>query len=195
MADVEKKSCGKSRSLLRIFVSIDMPDSVKKQVENISNRLKKLDLFSGTYVNPDSAHITLQFIGFIEPVVLAAIKKLLGEIKFDSISAKLGKVGSFSDEEQIKVIWLEVLSEKIGELANTIDKKLSMGSITLNKPFKAHITIARAKECKDTEMLKNEISKIEVEPIEFKIDNFVLKQSSLTSEGPIYVDIEKYRSN
>lgn len=191
MATASKNDKG-GRNLIRIFVAIDMPTKVKDEIRKIQGELKEKKLFEGRFINPDDAHLTIQFIGYIEPIALPPIKKLLDPIKFDPISAKLGKMGTFGSNGFVRVVWLEIIGEGLLELAHKIEKALSIGTSSLHKPFQAHITIARVKKSEDFKALKQAVEEINVEPLEFKIDSFVLKQSTLTSNGPIYVDLKNY---
>ncbi|MBU1008160.1 RNA 2',3'-cyclic phosphodiesterase [Candidatus Dependentiae bacterium] len=180
------------RTLMRVFVAIEMPEIVKEEIGRVQDVLRKHNLFQGTYVNPEHAHLTLQFVGYIEPVALAPIKKLLGSISFHPIQAKLGCVGTFGSEMVIKVIWLDVEGKGIVDLVHEIEKALSLGTVARKRAFQSHVTLARVKESSDVGELRETINEICVEPIPFTIDEFVLKQSTLTEQGPIYVDLEHY---
>lgn len=183
---------GSSKGLLRVFIAIDMPKAVRDEIGRLQKTLYKLDLFEGTYVNQEHAHLTLQFIGYIEPVALAPIKKLLATVSFKPIKAKLGAVGAFGNRMFIKVIWLELVSPEIIALTHDIEKVLSLGTLKRKRPFRSHVTLARVKKVSDLLLLRAALETIKVEPISFTIKSFVLKQSTLTSQGPIYIDLERY---
>jgi 2'-5' RNA ligase len=182
------------QNLLRLFVAIEMPGEVKDEIERIERELKKMDLFDATYVKPEVAHLTLQFVGYIEPSALAPIKKILQSIKFAPIKAETGKVGFFGDKNFIKIIWLEVVSQAIVNLANKISKGLSLESNNRSHPFHSHVTIARIKSVKDRKRLIEALANLETNPVTFASDEFELKQSVLTPEGPIYIDLERYKA-
>jgi len=179
-------------SLIRVFVAVDMPDAVRKEIKRVQDKIKELDLLEGSYVDHEKAHLTLRFIGYIEPSALPPIKKILKNVKFGKIDACLGRLGAFGSKDSVRVIWIEVLSEQIVDLAKKISKELSFGKAQMQRPFQAHLTLVRVKNAKDVVQLKEELREIKIEPIEFSIDKFILKQSTLTSKGPIYITLENY---
>jgi len=183
-------------SLLRVFVAIEMPEKVKREIEKIQNALRRLDLFDGKYVKPEHAHLTLQFIGYVEPQALGIIKNLLKTVTFRPIQAKLGRIGAFGNQMFIKVVWLGVEGIGLTTLARDIEQALAVededNKPVRKRPFQSHVTLARVKKAGDVNLLRGALESLSVEPISFAIDEFVLKQSHLSSDGPIYVDLERY---
>jgi 2'-5' RNA ligase len=179
----------KQENLLRIFVDIEMPRSVKEVLEKINRELETSGIIDGTYTNPDIAHLTLQFIGYVEPIVLPKIKELLSAVSFSPIEATLGNV-VLIERNVPRIIWLGVIGKGIVDLSKKI--KDVLGISDEGRAFDPHVTIIRVKETKDPVVLREFVKTIEVPPISFTIDEFVLKQSVLTREGPIYCEIEKF---
>ena len=92
------------------------------------------------------------------------------------------------------VIWIKLPSKGVFELQKQINKNLK----DLFKPefrFMSHITIARVRKTFDKKILIEYLKKIKPKKIKFKINNFFLKKSILSPEGPTYKDIEKYNCN
>jgi len=173
-----------------------MPEKVKREIEKIQNALRRLDLFDGKYVKPEHAHLTLQFIGYVEPQALGIIKNLLKTVTFRPIQAKLGRIGAFGNQMFIKVVWLGVEGIGLTTLARDIEQALAVededNKPVRKRPFQSHVTLARVKKAGDVNLLRGALESLSVEPISFAIDEFVLKQSHLSSDGPIYVDLERY---
>lgn len=186
MANVQGKP------LIRVFVSVDMPEIVKKEIRKIQTRLRKLDLFEGAFVDPEIAHLTLKFIGYIEPIALPPIKKMLSTVEFAPMNVRLGNIGAVGNNHSIRIIWLDIAGEATVNLAQKIEKSLSLGPILSRKSFQAHVTLVRVKKTKDAVALRHKLREIAVAPITFQINKFVLKQSTLTTEGPVYVELEAY---
>ena len=180
--------------LIRVFVAIDFPTEVKDEIASVQSQLQKLNLFSGKYVDPAHVHMTLKFIGYVYPSALTPIMKVLKSVQFKPINATLGNVGVFKEGDFIRIIWLDIISEEIYNLANNIERVLSGGLIARNRKFQSHITLARIKSVKDSDLFMNRIKEIKIKSISFMIDRFVIKQSNLTQDGPIYSDIEYFRA-
>ena len=78
------------------------------------------------------------------------------------------------------------------KLQETIDEKLK-DLFEPERRFMSHLTIARVKSIKDREKFLQELKKIKIEKMNFVVDRFKLKKSTLTSEGPVYETIEEYK--
>jgi len=59
----------------------------------------------------------------------------------------------------------------------------------------SHLTIARIKGLKDKKGFLQDLKKIKIEKIKFKVDKFYLMKSELTAEGPRYSVLEEYNLN
>lgn len=182
-------------NLLRVFIGVEMPASVQEEIHRIQDELRRLDLFQGVYVKPELAHLTLQFIGYIEPIALVPIKNVLKAIDFSPVTVHLGRVGVFGNRNIIKVIWVNVVGNEIVRLAQQIEQSLSLGVAAPQRAFQSHVTLARVKEVTDVEAVYKAVETILVKPISFTVDEFVLKHSTLTAEGPVYVDLERYKAS
>lgn len=153
---------------MRLFVSIELPDKIKKYIKKIQKKIAQPGLRITKH-----PHITLKFIGDAD---VELVKKQLHSIKFNSFNLNLSTIGTFS-----RVIWIGLEPEHpVKDLAMQIQEKLGKDK------FKPHITIARIKN-------KFTLPKIKVEPIKFKVENFKLMNSTLTPEGPIYEVLEEYQ--
>ena len=60
--------------------------------------------------------------------------------------------------------------------------------------FMGHLTIARVKYVKDKKGFVEHVENIKAKPIEFDCSEFKLKKSDLKPLGPVYSDIEVYKS-
>lgn len=181
-------------TIKRLFLAIDMPDSVRAEIARVQEILREQDLFTGTYVQPCMAHVTLYFLGYVDSSAVAPIKKMLHGIPFLPLKASLGKLGTFGNGDLVRVLWLDILGEGIVGLARLVERELALGAPRVSDPFQSHVTIARIKSVKNMERFHEVIKTIVVAPLSFTIDEFVLKQSVLTQEGPMYIDLERFKA-
>ncbi len=179
----------------RLFIAIEIPPSVIKEVKRIQQFLKKEEVFHGRYVDPNKAHITLKFLGDVEESKIPMIQKRLHTIKHQQMRAHLGNLDLFKsgDTNAVRVIFLSIVSPELAEIAKWIDDALTGLIAHESRIFTPHLTIARVKEIADYDILADILDQFNVEPITFDITSFVLKQSKLSSDGPIYIDIECYK--
>jgi 2'-5' RNA ligase len=158
---------------IRTFIALELPDEVIKHIQSLQ---KWLDI-DGKKTKPEHLHLTLKFLGEITPEKLEKVKKRLKKVNIKKLNAKLGKTGHFNK----KIIWLGVLGAN--PLQRAIDDALE-GLFKREKRFMGHITIGRAKEIRRIPYNKKQLP--------FKIKAFYLRKSTLTPEGPIYENLEKY---
>jgi 2'-5' RNA ligase len=173
---------------MRCFLAIELPEEIKKELVKVQEEFGSL--INAKFVEKENLHLTLKFFPDVDAKDFNDVKKSLKEIKFEKFSSNLGKIGFFPDEKFIRVLWVSLESEKFKELYQEINSKL----INFNEEdrFESHVTLARIKEIKDKSTFLEKIKEIEIKPIEFTVNSFVLKKSTLTEKGPIYEDIEKF---
>jgi len=170
---------------MRCFISIDVPENVKKEIQGIQEQLPE---FFGKKTEVENLHLTLKFLGEIDGAKLEEIKKGLSEVKFKRFEAEIDSIGIFS-EKFIRIIWLHFTNCE--KLQKQIDEKLR-DLFEPEKRFMSHLTIARVKSIKDRKEFLENLKEIKIPEIKFVVDNFRLKKSILTEKGPIYETIESY---
>jgi len=182
-------------AIKRLFIAVETTSAVTKEIRRIQKFLKKEEVFSGRYVEPHNAHITLKFLGDVDEVLVPVIQNKLKIINHRPMHAHLGKLGLFksSANNTVRVIFLSIDCLGLADLAKKIDDVLADLFTPECRPFVSHLTIARVKEIADYDILADIIHQFHVEPIAFEITSFVLKESDLSSEGPTYTEIERYK--
>jgi RNA 2',3'-cyclic 3'-phosphodiesterase len=170
---------------MRLFVSVEIPTSLKEKIVSIQNKLSQLESFKGTLVRPENLHITLAFIGSKMESEIDAIAEKLATVIFPSF-----KIVATSIEKRAHVIWISVESEKLEILALKIGELFPTSE---NRPYNGHITIARIKEIYDVDALKKATSECIITPTEWVVSTFELQRSITYQEGPMYEPLESFR--
>lgn len=167
---------------MRVFIAVDFPEEVKKEIIRIQKRLPE---FSGKLTEKENLHLTLKFLGEIDEKLVEEVKKKLKEIKFEKFSAEIDLLGYFNPAF-IKIIWLHV--SNCEEIQHEVEEKL-VGMFKPEARFMSHLTIARVKNVEDKRIFTSELKKIDIEKTKFVVKSIKLKSSELTPEGPIYTDL------
>lgn len=175
----------------RLFVSIDMPKVFGDEMSAIQNELKKKNYFEARYTNPHQLHLTLAFLGRVEEKNIEYISKRLRTISFPCFELCLGSLGTLPSEKHIRILWIDTKGDKLKELAQQIHDVLSPIVPLEKREFLNHVTIARIKEVHDHYGLLDYIKNKQMRPLCFTVTEFILKQSILNQDGPIYSDIER----
>ncbi|MDO8555968.1 MAG: RNA 2',3'-cyclic phosphodiesterase [Nanoarchaeota archaeon] len=128
-------------------------------------------------------HITLQFLGDISQKQLADVQEKLATITFKPFTLITTCLDQFSQHPNI--LWLGVKSKELTLLQKNIQEILP-SSLTLEKIFRPHITLARVKikHWKNTEHSPPQLTVL--------IDKFLLYTSMLGQRGPSYTIISTY---
>ncbi|MGM5482620.1 MAG: RNA 2',3'-cyclic phosphodiesterase [Nanobdellota archaeon] len=175
---------------MRIFAALDVNKEIQNYLNNIYKQLNatNIDLKPVT-----SYHITLKFFGKTDQI--ENIKASLSRINFSPFTIKTYGIGYFSKGKDIKVIWAGVKpSTKIKKLHKDIESTLANTTIKMDKKYNPHITIARVKsQQKKQKELIEKIKNVEKKEIESKITSIALYKSTLTSQGPIYQLIKRFK--
>ena len=136
-----------------------------------------------------SFHITLKFLGEVQPDKAEEIINRLKRIEFEPFPVFLDSIGIFPTENYIRVVWIGLKpEEKILELQKNIDESLKP-LFDKEKDFKAHITLAGVKYPEDKKKFLEELKKIKVEGKKIEIKDFRLVKSTLTLKGHVYEDL------
>src|SRR3972149_2248648 len=166
---------------MRCFIAIDLPDEIKSRIFHEFEKLPK-SLFKGKITEKENLHLTLKFLGEISEKEVEEIKKILEKIKHEKIKSQIGTVGFFDNENYIKIVWVDLVGEKLHSLQKSIEEKLSEFR-TDDKEFNSHITTARVKSVGNKRRFLEEIRKVKLKDLNFEITNFYLVKSELKREG------------
>lgn len=127
----------------RLFVAIDLPDEVKKEIAGISGNLP-----GARWVPGAQLHLTLRFIGEVDDSTFQAVKTALVQVSCTPFSLRLRGVGHFPPGKQARVLWVGMEeSRRLLELQERVEAALSAAGIAPDeRRFSPHITIARLRE-------------------------------------------------
>jgi 2'-5' RNA ligase len=176
---------------MRLFISIELPDDVKKKIKSILDELAKCDP-KIKWVSTENLHITLKFIGEVkEEKVEEIIQRVRDSIRTQSsFTASFSELGTFPGGKYPRVVWLgiEKGKDEISGIVANIDTSLSdMGIEKEKREFTSHITLGRVKEKRANKLLIDKIEKLSLPDLdEIKVDKISIMQSKLTPKGPIY---------
>lgn len=174
---------------MRCFIALELPEEVKSELVKIQNVLKNIEGLKAKFIEKENLHLTIKFLGEISDVKVNKVVEKLSNIKLKPFKASLGKLGCFPSESYVRIIWISLEpSEKVKELSTLINNSLDSS----DKRFESHITIARVKFVKDKDALQRKLKELKFEKKSFEVNSFVLKKSTLSSEGPVYGDVKTF---
>lgn len=170
---------------MRAFISIDIPEFVRKGITKIQECLPAL---RGKLTETENLHLTLKFLGEIDDNNLRGVESALAKIKSKKFEAEIDSIGIFRQRNR-GIVWLHVRGASL--LQKKIDKILE-SSFPGEKRFMGHLTIARVRSIKDAGKFRENLQKIKVPLIKFGVGGFNLMQSTLKKSGPAYMILKRY---
>src|SRR3989344_5614325 len=173
---------------MRIFIALDLPDEIKNALYEYTKLIQQKYPFEGKLTEPENLHLTLKFIGEIPDEKVSDIVKKLKTIKHPVIKARITETGVFTPSF-IKILWIKL--DGADKLQSEIDKALQ-DLFKKEARFMSHITIARIKRVENKHDFLKNVQLAGFPRNSFEIQNFKLKSSTLTPEGPIYKDVENF---
>jgi len=177
---------------MRTFISLEIPEEIKKEVGKIQNDLKTAGV-QARWVKPEITHLTLAFLGETALDKISPLGIILENAakEISSINLQLEQVSFFPSPVKARIIYLSLSGEigKLNTLALKIRKKLKKEKIWFDeKQFSNHLTLGRFKRRQN---LREIIPKMKIKKIKFIGQTIALKESQLTPQGPIYKTIKE----
>jgi RNA 2',3'-cyclic 3'-phosphodiesterase len=180
---------------IRSFIAIELPAEVKSGLKNVQGLLKSDNPRTARWVDPDSIHLTLKFLGNVPAdkisIITQSIQTAVQGISPFSLEVK--GLGAFPGLTRPQVVWIGLT----GGLADlqTLQKNLEsliapLGFPTENRPFTAHLTLARLRDTA-TSLERQKLGELiahTVPPagLALKVDSISLMRSQLTPSGAVY---------
>ena len=130
---------------MRLFVALDLPEEVRNELRECIEPLKK-QCPSARWVRPEGIHITLKFIGHVDPAQAESIRGALALIRLEqSPEMQFRGMGFFPHERRPRVFWCGVqASPSLAHLAAEIETAVEpLGVPRESRAFVPHLTLAR----------------------------------------------------
>ena len=133
--------------MLRLFIAVDTPATVKREMALLID-----DMARGArgvrWEDTGKLHCTLRFLGSVERSRLGSIEQQveLGTAGIPPLSLTYAGIGLFPDGIRPRIIWIGI-REKGGDLAllqERVSRSLrSLGFLPEERPFQPHVTLGR----------------------------------------------------
>ncbi|RYJ15094.1 RNA 2',3'-cyclic phosphodiesterase [Halogeometricum borinquense] len=184
---------------MRLFVSIDLPDSLTESVEAAQERFA--DAEGLRFTDPSQAHVTMKFLGDTDEDRLEdideALEAAIAAADVDPYDATVGGFGVFPSIEYISVVWTGVRDDggaaKTTTLAEAIEREtVERGFDPEDHSFTPHVTIARMDDARGKDHVQRVVREEDPDLGTFHVEEVRLKQSTLTNDGPRYETVRRY---
>jgi len=186
---------------IRSFIAIELPNRLRLELGQLEAQLKLGKQPWVKWVNPDSIHLTLKFLGNIASDRTGEITKAMEAAAqgIPPFHLEVKDLGVFPNLKRVQVVWVGVSGEvdKLGEFQQRLESNLAhLGFAPESRPFTPHLTLARLRNqasLDERQRFGQLIAETRFDAGSIKVDAINLMRSQLTREGAIYSRISSVR--
>ncbi len=184
---------------MRVFLAVELSSTVRDRIAALQDEWKPR-IQSARWVRPENLHLTLRFLGEVEPSVVAALAETLPQSVrgCQPFSFSLRGGGCFPNAKRPRVVWVGVdpVPDELYRLQRAAEDTVhQQGFGPEGRGFEPHLTIARFKTQKTPEKSVAPVMKA-LEGRDFgetRVSEFVLFESRLSPRGASYHAVERFR--
>ncbi|MBC6404817.1 MAG: RNA 2',3'-cyclic phosphodiesterase [Rhodospirillales bacterium] len=169
--------------MLRLFVALSLPEAVRAQLNGIAGRLS-----AARWLDRDSYHITLRFIGEIDGGLAGDLADELAGLDGRGFELSLAGLGHFGDGPKARALWARVeKTEPLLRLQQKVEQALRRaGCKPERRRFTPHVTLARLYNTPPDALYSFILRHSLLRLGPFPVKDFVLYRSFLRGEGALY---------
>ncbi|PYO00958.1 MAG: RNA 2',3'-cyclic phosphodiesterase [Candidatus Rokuibacteriota bacterium] len=182
---------GRSIAGVRAFVAILLPDAVRAKLGAEIERLRACGR-NVAWVASDNLHVTLKFLGHVEPSRLddAVSALTVASAVVAPFDLDVAGLGAFPSSTRPRVLWAGLAegADAAAKLARSIDSALAgHGFPPEDRPFAGHVTLGRVREPRGDRELASALAASARQRFgRFTVDRVALMRSELSSRGAHY---------
>jgi len=130
---------------MRLFVALDLDPQIRDAIASFMNEVRRLAA-DVRWVQPESLHVTLKFIGERPDAKVNDIENALRGISAKAFQLSFRGSGFFPSEKSARVFWIGIEADAaLAELAAKVEPSLvPLGIEAEKRAFNPHLTLARA---------------------------------------------------
>jgi 2'-5' RNA ligase len=175
---------------LRLFIAIDIPEQIKREIGELIGVLIKHDT-DIKWIMPENIHLTLRFLGATSESLVLKIRESLSTAAStcEPFPIHIQSTGAFPNDKYPRVLWTGIVdSHLLKNLRNRIEDSLSMiGFQRDDKEFHPHLTLGRVRSQKGMISFMKEFRLFRDKKFGgFLADQVKLMRSELRPAGPLY---------
>lgn len=175
---------------VRAFVAIFPPREIQETLHRTALALP----IEGTirYIRPENIHLTLKFLGDVQPETLAEANDALAAVgaRHDPFEVELVGFGAFPSERRGRVLWASAGrgTKHLNTIAADVEDALEpLGFERDPRAYKPHLTLGRARA--SSFVLDAPTA---LERLAFRAERLTLVRSVLQAEGAVYEPLDAY---
>jgi len=185
---------------VRLFVALEMPSAVRERFAALISELRTLESKSSVkkprWVRPENLHVTLKFIGHVDPALLDPIRATLAKVRSDGpVDLRFRGLGFFPNAKRPRVLWAgTAASSNLSSLARDIDTSLAkLGISAEERAFTPHLTLARCDPSSISAAMAGAVERDSARDFGgLRTTQFHLIESKLKASGAEYTTLQSF---
>jgi 2'-5' RNA ligase len=181
--------------MIRAFLAIDLPGDVRARLERDARTLRDR-LHGWRWADVHGIHLTLRFLGEVEPEALARARpRWMDAIgRLASFEFRVAGLGTFPAGGRPRVLWAGVdgirPSGALASLVGAIDDVArELGPGVDDRPFRPHLTLARARRDRKAERPRGRLA---LDAGRVDVREATLFRSTLSRDGASYTVLARF---
>jgi 2'-5' RNA ligase len=179
---------------VRTFIAIELDEGIRTRLAQATESLRGAGC-KVRWVTPDRMHLTLKFLGEIDPEALAAVAAAMATAAAGAgaFQIQVAGLGAFPPRGAPRVVWAGVgdAEGKLAALHGRLDEALAAAGFERDsRAFRPHLTLGRVKERRGAERLRARLEEsAEGEFGTQEVRELVCFRSELSAHGPAYTPL------
>lgn len=180
----------RSGDVIRTFVCIEIPQSIKDRIGELQNELRKTG-GSVSWTRPSNVHLTLKFLGGVPALrierVSQAVERAASGIR--PFETEVAGTGCFPSSRNPRVLWVGLTNvpDPMNQLCSNIESELEREGFSREKrKFSPHLTIGRIRTPGTGAAVAEQLIALGFEPERFTATEVIVMRSDLKPTGSIY---------
>ncbi|MFO7178515.1 MAG: RNA 2',3'-cyclic phosphodiesterase [Pseudomonadota bacterium] len=174
---------------LRTFIALPLPEATRERLAEVQRELARHmpQRAALRWTDPESLHLTLKFLGYVDPDRVPALEALIGEAAapYAPMDTELGRISAFASPRRARVVVAQFSRPaELCALAAEIERLAEpLGFPPETRPFVPHVTLARLRQPMDLSTALEPFPPLELPT---RLDELVLFESRLTPARAFY---------
>lgn len=174
---------------MRLFIGIDLPEDLKKKLLVFQTELKEHGM-KGSWKAQENFHITLEFLGEVEPNLISMLTETLSQVvrNHQPFSLNVSGLGVFPSWQRPHTLWTALGGDlkELNVIRDELHRELAQKGFKLEeRPFRPHLTLASRPEIGQVDL-----SSVQAKSLgEFLVTEIVLFESKAIRGKRIYTHL------
>ncbi len=184
---------------LRVFCAVPLSEEVRESAsQHIELLRERAPDARASWERPEKLHITLKFLGEIEPsrVVALSLAAERAAMQINSFTLSIEGAGAFPPRGLPHVLWLGIKDEtgNLSSLQQSLEREAEREGFTRDeRAFHPHLTIARLRKPEGARQLAALHQQTGFEAVSFPVSKLLVIRSELGPKGSRYTEISAHK--